>query len=220
MGATKRLCEMMITTNGFQVSSSRFQVGGEPETRNPKPETLFTAVRFGNVLGSRGSVVPTFRKQIEMGGAVTVTNSEATRYFMSLREAVSLIIQAASLTQGGDIFMLEMGEEIKIEDLARKMIRLRGLRVGADVEIKHVGLRPGEKLHERLIAADEEKHPTTCPHIFRVQNNRPIDRGWLLSQIEELMSLVEERENDRLVSKLWEIAGAGEEGSGGDEVRG
>ena len=189
MGATKRIGELLITSM----------------PQNGK--TLFTAVRFGNVLGSRGSVLPTFQKQIERGGPVTITHPEAKRFFMSLREAVSLIIQAASLTQGGDIFLLDMGEEIRIDDLARKMIRLRGLRVGEDIEIKYIGLRPGEKLHEQLIGPGEDKHTTLHPHIFRVQGNFSVDRKYLLCEVEELLSLAKAGEKKALVRKLWEIAG-------------
>jgi FlaA1/EpsC-like NDP-sugar epimerase len=137
MGATKRLGEMMI-------------MNGVPGS------TLFTAVRFGNVLGSRGSVVPTFTRQIELGGPVTVTHPEMTRYFMSVSEAASLVIQAATLTEGKDIFMLDMGQRIRIADLAHKMIRLRGLRPGQDIAIEYTGIRPGEKLYEEFLAPDEE----------------------------------------------------------------
>lgn len=168
-------------------------------------QTLYTAVRFGNVLGSRGSVIPTFQKQIEMGRPVTVTHPDAARFFMSAQEAVNLIIQAASLTRGGDIFILDMGEEIKIDDLARKMIRLRGLRVGEDIEIKYIGLRPGEKLHEELVSKGEEKHPTAHPSIFHIENNDEIDRDALLAGIEELMSLTKEANSGELVTLLQEM---------------
>lgn len=148
MGATKRACELII--HAMSASSDT---------------TLFTAVRFGNVLGSRGSVVPVFNRQIEMGGPVTVTHPEMTRYFMSIPEAVNLVIHAACLTHGDDIFLLKMGEVIRIIDLAERMIRLRGLRPHKDIEIAYSGIRPGEKLDEELYAADESPQDTVHPHI-------------------------------------------------------
>lgn len=169
--------------------------------------TLHTVVRFGNVLGSRGSVVPTFWKQIKLEGPVTVTHPEMTRFFMSIPEAVSLIIQAASLTRGGDIFMLDMGDQISIVDLAEKMIRLRGLRVGTDIKIVYIGMRPGEKLHEELIGQDEEKHPTSHPCIFRVHSSHYVDRDALLQQVSELVRLAQDQNNGEVVAKLQGIVG-------------
>ena len=148
MGATKRVCELIMHT-----------FASEPG------ETLFTAVRFGNVLGSRGSVVPIFNRQIEMGGPITITHPDMTRYFMSIPEAVNLVIHAACLTQGDDIFLLKMGEVIRIVDLAERMIRLRGLRPYFDIPITFTGVRPGEKLDEELYAAGEMPHETVHPHI-------------------------------------------------------
>jgi len=207
MGATKRLCEMMITTDGFQVEGSRLQVGGERETWNVKPETLFTAVRFGNVLGSRGSVVPTFVRQIEMGSPVTLTHPEMTRYFMSVSEAVSLVIQAAAMTEGGDLFLLDMGEQIRIEELAHRLIRLRGLRPGVDVPIEYIGIRPGEKMNEELIGDREEKQPTSHLAIFRIQSDNRVDKKALYGQIEGLASLAEEQRNGEIVARLREMVG-------------
>jgi FlaA1/EpsC-like NDP-sugar epimerase len=135
--------------------------------------TFFTAVRFGNVLGSRGSVVPTFNRQIERGGPVTVTDKRMTRYFMSIPEASNLVIHAAAMTEGDDIFVLHMGEEIKIEDIARRMIRLRGLRPGEDIKIKYIGIRPGEKLREELYDNYEGRGPTDHPQIMKLDS-------WLL----------------------------------------
>jgi FlaA1/EpsC-like NDP-sugar epimerase len=152
MGATKRVCELMVHMMSLQ----------------SKNATLFTAVRFGNVLGSRGSVVPTFNRQIDSGGPVTVTHREMMRYFMSIPEAVNLIIHAACLTAGDDIFILRMGEEVRILELAERMIRMRGLRPYVDIDIKVTGVRPGEKLNEELYTQTETPHPTLHPNIIRL----------------------------------------------------
>lgn len=130
---------------------------------------LATAVRFGNVFGSRGSVVPTFARQIQRGGPVTVTHPEMTRFFMEISEAAILIIQAAAMTRGHDVFMLDMGERVKIDDLARRMIRMRGLRPDVDIEIRYTGIRPGEKLHEELLLESEETSRTDHPMIHRIK---------------------------------------------------
>jgi FlaA1/EpsC-like NDP-sugar epimerase len=224
MGATKRLGEMLIT-NGVKsnigAEGQRGRAAGErgsdeagerstacperSEGYNAQHGTLFTAVRFGNVLGSRGSVVPTFAHQIEQGGPVTVTHPEMTRYFMSLSEAVSLIIQAASLTQGGDIFMLDMGQEICIEDLAHKMIRLWGLRPGEDIHIVHTGIRPGEKLHEELLAPEEESLPTIHSKIFRVRNSHQVDGDALSGRVSHLIDLACQQRNHEMLEMLWSL---------------
>lgn len=156
MGATKRIAEMLVSS--------------DPVGDQARP--VCTTVRFGNVLGSRGSVVPTFNRQIDMGGPVTITHPTMTRYFMDIDEAASLIIQAAQLTTGQDIFMLEMGEQIRVDDLARKMIRMRGLRPEVDIPIKYVGVRPGEKLSEELSALHEERTPTPNPSIYRLTDQQ------------------------------------------------
>lgn len=152
MGATKRVCELML--------HALAQSGDHA--------TLFTAVRFGNVLNSRGSVVPTFERQIARGGPVTVTDREMTRYFMSIPEAVNLIIHAASLTKGDDIFILQMGEVVRIVELAERMIRLHGLRPYQDIPIDFTGVRPGEKMHEELYSADEKPEGTLHPSIIKL----------------------------------------------------
>lgn len=150
MGASKRMCELIIHALGRDST------------------TLFTAVRFGNVLGSRGSVVPTFTKQIERGGPVTVTHAEMSRYFMSIPEAVNLVIHAAAMTAGDDIFVLRMGEEIRILDIAERMIRLRGLRPYQDIPITFIGIRDGEKLNELLHSAYEQPRDTAHPDIMKL----------------------------------------------------
>ncbi len=152
MGASKRVCELMLHALSQDKSCN----------------TLFASVRFGNVLGSRGSVVPTFNRQIDSGGPVTVTHQEMTRYFMSIPEAVNLIIHAACMTAGNDIFVLRMGEVVRIVELAERMIRLRGLRPYTDIEIKFTGIRPGEKLHEELFHGMEQPSETVHPSIMSV----------------------------------------------------
>ena len=148
MGASKRMCEMVI------------------QTFNSRSKTEFAAVRFGNVLGSNGSVIPFFKKQIEKGGPVTVTDPNIIRYFMTIPEAVSLVLKAGASAKGGEIFVLDMGEPVKIDDLARNLIKLSGLRPGVDIEIKYTGLRPGEKLYEELLMNEEGLRKTDNELIY------------------------------------------------------
>jgi len=154
MGVTKRIAELLVEAAARQTGCS------------------YVAVRFGNVLGSRGSVVPFFQRQIAAGGPVTVTHPDVRRYFMTIPEAVQLVLQAAALGHGGEVFVLDMGQPVRIIDLARDLIRLSGLEPEHDIEIRFTGMRPGEKLFEELFAADEEYGRTRHEKIFVAQNGR------------------------------------------------
>ena len=161
MGATKRLAEMYTQSLGAAIKEGRI-IGN----------TSFITTRFGNVLGSNGSVIPLFRKQIEAGGPITVTHPEIIRYFMTIPEACRLVLEAAFLGEGNDIFIFDMGKPVKIVDLAKKMISLSGLRESIDIQIKYTGLRPGEKLYEELLYQKENTIPTNNPKIFRAETIR------------------------------------------------
>ncbi len=185
MGQSKALCEWIVEAYG-----ARRDV-----------ETRFVAVRFGNVLGSSGSVIPIFRRQIERGGPVGVTHPEMTRFFMTIPEAVSLIVQAGSIGRSGQVFVLDMGEPVSILELARNMIRLSGKEPGRDVAIEFIGVRPGEKLHEELWGDGETVGPTLHPKILSV--TRPgLDPAWLEEELAELARLVADGETLELVSRL------------------
>lgn len=177
MGATKRICEMII------------------QTYNNHSETEFVAVRFGNVLGSNGSVIPLFKKQIAEGGPVTVTDPEIIRYFMTIPEAVSLVLQAGAYAKGGEIFVLDMGEPVKIVDLAKNLIKLSGYRVGEDIEIKFTGLRPGEKMYEERLM-EEEGMQQTANHMISIGKPLQIDEEKFLRQLQELKDYVEKEPDD------------------------
>jgi FlaA1/EpsC-like NDP-sugar epimerase len=188
MGASKRVAEMITLNRDYCESSN----------------TRFMAVRFGNVVGSVGSVIPLFKKQIEVGGPVTVTHPEITRYFMTIREASQLILQSAAMGQGGEIFILDMGTPVKIVDMARDLIRLSGFEPDVDIKIEFIGLRPGEKLHEELITDDENAEPTMHPKILMLKGGA-CDLNSLNQQIRELVALSRPHESERILSKLQEI---------------
>jgi FlaA1/EpsC-like NDP-sugar epimerase len=184
-GQCKALCEWIVEAHGARADVS----------------TRFVAVRFGNVLGASGSVIPIFRRQIERGGPVTVTHPEMTRFFMTIPEAVSLVVQAGALGSGGQLFVLDMGEPVKILDVARKMIRLSGQEPDRDIAIRFVGARPGEKLQEELWSDDETVTPAGHPKILRV--TRPtVDAEWLDEELTQLERLVEAGETLEVVSQL------------------
>jgi FlaA1/EpsC-like NDP-sugar epimerase len=187
MGATKRLAEMLVQDAARRTGRD------------------YVAVRFGNVLGSRGSVVPLFQQQIAAGGPLTVTHPEMRRYFMTIPEAVQLIIQAATLGQGGEIFVLDMGEPMRVVDLATELIRLSGLEPGRDIEVVFTNPRPGEKLSEELFAQGEEPGPTRHEKILVAQGNNIWDSAILGRYMQELEDLIEVGEASRIRAKLQEI---------------
>ncbi len=168
-------------------------------------DTRYCAVRFGNVLGSSGSVVPIFRRQIAAGGPVTVTDAKMTRYFMTIPEAVQLIVRAGALTDGGELFVLEMGEPVRIMDLADQMIRLSGLKPGEDIAIEVIGPRPGEKLHEELFNPWEKPAPTPAPKILRADRG-PIDPDWVDETFDQIALLVAEGDTPALAAKVSGLA--------------
>jgi len=188
MGASKRIIEMILQAQAQ---------GGS--------ETKFVSVRFGNVLDSRGSVVPIFKQQILAGGPVTITHPGVTRYFMTIPEAVQLVIQAGAMGKGGEIFILDMGEPVKILDLAKDLIKLSGLEVGQDIEIKIIGLRPGEKLFEEIFTSSEGTRATKHKKIFIAKpETRNYDK--LKAEIDVLTDLAEKRQIDQIRARILHLA--------------
>jgi FlaA1/EpsC-like NDP-sugar epimerase len=190
LGETKAICEWIVGAAAAQERNG----------------TRFISVRFGNVLGSSGSVIPLFKKQIARGGPVTVTHPDMARYFMTIPEAAQLIIQAGAIGESGDVFVLDMGTPVKIVDLARDMIRLSGKPEG-EIAIEFIGVRPGEKLHEELWGRGEEVIPTSHPKILRCAS-RSVDPAWLDEELAELERLVDAGEQLELAARLHSLVEA------------
>ncbi len=188
MGATKRVCEFIATS----ASNSS--------------ETEFAIVRFGNVLGSRGSLIPLIKSQIRRGGPVTVTHRDMTRFFMTIPEAVQLIVEAGSMGQNGEVFILDMGEPVRIYDLVVDLIRLHGLEPGEDISIEITGIRPGEKLHEELIYDKESLRDTQNPKIKVVVDRQRLDPSWLKRDIKMLIEMCNSGNNEQAKQFLMEVA--------------
>ena len=186
IGATKRVAELYI------------------ENINKTSTTNYMTVRFGNVLDSDGSVVPLFRKQISRGGPVTVTHSEVTRFFMTIEESCQLILQAAIMGGGGEIFVLDMGEPVKISYMAEQMIRLSGLIPGRDIKVEYSGLRPGEKMYEELFYDDEVREKTSNEEIL-LAKHQSLEICDLQEKINNIIQSVNEFNNEKIKKQLWRI---------------
>ncbi len=186
MGASKRIAEIYI------------------QTKNSLVDTEFITTRFGNVLGSNGSVIPRFKKQIETGGPVTVTHPEITRFFMTIPEACQLVLQAGAIGNGGEIFIFDMGASVKIADLAKKMIKLYGLTLGTDIQISFTGLRPGEKLYEELLNNHENTLPTSHSKIMTAKVRTYLAKA-MLPQIEQLLGTKNTGDNFEIVKQMKAI---------------
>ena len=191
MGASKRIAERYI--QGLSLNA-----------KNEQSKIKFITTRFGNVLGSNGSVVPLFTEQIQNGGPITITHPDVIRYFMTIPEACQLVIEAGAMGNGGEIFIFDMGEPVKIIDLAKKMIRLAGLVPEIDIEIKTIGLRPGEKLYEELLNDHSKTAPTHNSKIM-IANDTSTDYDLLFTKVEELIALANNNNNNKLVAKMKEI---------------
>jgi len=186
MGATKRAAEIYV------------------QSKNKESHTTYVTTRFGNVLGSNGSVIPIFKKQIENGGPITVTHPDVTRFFMTIPEAVQLVLEAGAMSEGGEIFAFDMGESIKVADLASNMIRLSGMEPEKDIEIVYTGLRPGEKLYEEVLSNAENTMPTHHPKILRARI-REYAFEEVNAEIKELVALFDKQDNLNIVRKLKQI---------------
>jgi len=179
MGATKRVIEMLV------------------QSKNKNSKTKFMSVRFGNVLGSKGSLIPLLQKQIEEGGPITITHPKMLRYFMTIPEASQLVIQAASLGKGGEIFVLDMGKPVKILDLAKEVVELSGYNLGSDIKVKYIGIRPGEKLNEELLTKKEKLNMTKNKRIF-ITKCKPINELKILKNIKHLENLSKENKKEEI----------------------
>jgi FlaA1/EpsC-like NDP-sugar epimerase len=186
MGATKRIAEIYI------------------QSLNKKSKTKFITTRFGNVLGSNGSVIPRFNKQIESRQPITITHPEITRFFMTIPEACQLVLEAGAMGKGGEIFIFDMGKSVKITDLAKKMVQLSGLELGKDIQLVFTGLRPGEKLYEELLNNEENTIPTHHEKIM-VAKVKEYDFDEVKQNVDELVSLFNAQDNINLVRKMKEI---------------
>lgn len=212
MGATKRMCEMIIQTFDHCVKNGTINElpeiynhssSSEIQERIIYHQTQFVAVRFGNVLGSNGSVIPLFKKQIENGGPVTVTHPDIIRYFMTIPEAVSLVLEASYHADGGEIFVLDMGDPVRIDDLARNLIKLSGLKPNEDIDIVYTGLRPGEKLYEEKLMA-EEGLETTENKLIHIGKPVPFDKRAFIKQLREIMDMAYLNEEELIREKIME----------------
>jgi FlaA1/EpsC-like NDP-sugar epimerase len=192
MGASKRVAEIYV------------QSLSEEQKRLGKESTKFITTRFGNVLGSSGSVIPKFRKQIEEGGPITVTHPDITRYFMTIPEACQLVLEAGNMGNGGEIFIFDMGKSTRIVDLAKKMVKLSGLTLGKDIQIVYSGLRPGEKIFEELLNDQENSLPTHHEKIM-IGKVRTYNFNVVSQQISDLIDLYNTQENMVIVGKMKEI---------------
>ena len=188
MGASKRVCEMIVQSRAQQTGM----------------KTQFVITRFGNVLGSNGSVIPIFSKQIEEGGPVTVTHPDVARYFMTIPEACELVLEAGFMGKGGEIFIFDMGKQIRIADLANHLIQLSGLVPGKDIQIVYTGLRPGEKLYEELLSDKENSIPTHNPKI-KIAKIEKVDYRELTSRIESLLKNLYTRSPQQVVDFFVEM---------------
>jgi len=187
MGVSKRVAEMVIMD------------------MNHQEKTQFVAVRFGNVLGSRGSVIPIFQEQIRKGGPVTVTHPEMKRYFITIPEAVLLVLQAGSMGKGGEVFVLDMGEQVKIYDVACELIRLSGFEPEKDIPIVFTGVRPGEKLFEEVLNAEEGVEHTAHPKVFKAKIGRELSGGSLEQKINQLENMARLQDRTAIIRTLREI---------------
>lgn len=230
MGASKRLCEMIIQSFDRKIRDGKaheimpLHVHSEDTygtmmnmvKNQNEPMTEFVAVRFGNVLGSNGSVVPRFKEQIEKGGPVTVTHPDIIRYFMTIPEAASLVLQAGTYANGGEIFVLDMGAPVKIDTLARNLIRLSGLTPDVDIKIEYTGLRAGEKLYEEKLMSEEGMR-TTPNHLIHIGSPIPFETDWFLAQLQALMTMAYDGEDEKIRDNVAAVVKtyhpAGEHGS-------